>query len=37
MQGYWAVMAAWQKALGQKTPKNIDTGIDIITKSSLSR
>lgn len=37
MQGYWAVMAAWQKALGQKTPKNIDTGIDIITKSSLSK
>ncbi|NVN05182.1 substrate-binding domain-containing protein [Asaia spathodeae] len=37
MQGYWAVIAAWQKALGQKTPKNIDTGIDIITKSTLSK
>ncbi|WP_243429522.1 substrate-binding domain-containing protein [Acetobacter sacchari] len=35
MQGYWAVVAAWQKAAGQKTPKNIDTGIDIITKQSL--
>lgn len=37
MQGYWAVIAAWQKALGQQTPKNIDTGIDIITKATLSK
>ncbi|GBQ14927.1 substrate-binding domain-containing protein [Swaminathania salitolerans] len=37
MQGYWAVIAAWQKALGQQTPKNIDTGIDIITKKTLSK
>ncbi|MBB3172209.1 ribose transport system substrate-binding protein [Endobacter medicaginis] len=35
MQGYWAVIAAWQKAVGQKTPKFIDTGIDILTKASL--
>lgn len=37
MQGYWAVIAAWQKAMGQQTPKNIDTGIDIITKAWLSK
>ncbi|MBS4075503.1 substrate-binding domain-containing protein [Ameyamaea chiangmaiensis] len=35
MQGYWAVVVAWQKASGQKTPKYVDTGIDILTKSSL--
>ncbi len=35
MQGYWAVIAAWQKAIGQKTPKFIDTGIDVLTKQSL--
>lgn len=35
MQGYWAVVSAWQKAAGQKTPKFIDTGIDVITKKSL--
>lgn len=35
MQGYWAVVAAWQKAAGQKTPKYIDTGIDVLTKQSL--
>ncbi|MDI6652954.1 substrate-binding domain-containing protein [Gluconobacter japonicus] len=35
MQGYWAVVSAWQSAMGQKTPKYIDTGIDVITKKSL--
>lgn len=35
MQGYWAVVVAWQKAAGQKTPKYIDTGIDVLTKQSL--
>lgn len=35
MQGYWAVIAAWQKAVGQKTPKFIDTGIDILTRAKL--
>jgi ribose transport system substrate-binding protein len=35
MQGYWAVIATWQKAMGQPTPKYIDTGIAIITKDNL--
>ncbi|WP_215749773.1 MULTISPECIES: substrate-binding domain-containing protein [unclassified Gluconobacter] len=35
MQGYWAVVSAWQSAMGQKTPKYIDTGIDVITKKTL--
>ena len=35
MQGYWAVMATWQKAMGKPTPKYIDTGIAIITKKDL--
>ncbi|GAB6968210.1 substrate-binding domain-containing protein [Komagataeibacter kakiaceti JCM 25156] len=35
MQGYWAVVAAWQRALGQKTPKYIDTGIDVLTSKNI--
>ncbi|GBQ84344.1 substrate-binding domain-containing protein [Gluconobacter albidus] len=35
MQGYWAVISAWQKAMGQKTPKYIDTGIDLLTSKTL--
>lgn len=35
MQGAWSVMALWMQALGQPTPKTIDTGILIITKDSL--
>lgn len=35
MQGYWAVVSMWQQALGQKTPKFIDTGIAVITKDNL--
>ena len=35
MQGYWAVIAMWQNALGVKTPKYIDTGIAVITKENL--
>jgi len=35
MQGYWAVIATWQKTLGMPTPKYIDTGIAIITKKDL--
>lgn len=35
MQGYWAVVAAWQRALGQKTPKYIDTGIDVLTRKNI--
>ncbi|MBB4301722.1 ribose transport system substrate-binding protein [Rhodobium orientis] len=35
MQGYWAVIATWQKAMGKPVPKYIDTGIAIITKESL--
>jgi hypothetical protein len=26
----------WQSALGMKTPKNIDTGIAVITKDNLT-
>lgn len=37
MQGYWAVMTMWQKALGGATPKYIDTGIAVINKASLSK
>lgn len=37
MQGYWAVMTMWQKALGGATPKYIDTGIAVIDKASLSK
>jgi len=35
MQGYWAVIATWQKAMGKPTPKYIDTGIAVITKKDL--
>ncbi|AAW61954.1 substrate-binding domain-containing protein [Gluconobacter oxydans] len=35
MQGYWAVVSAWQRAMGQKTPKYIDTGIDLLTSKNL--
>lgn len=37
MQGYWSVMAAWQTALGHKTPKLIDTGIATITKDNVAQ
>ncbi|ABC22166.1 substrate-binding domain-containing protein [Rhodospirillum rubrum] len=37
MQGYWAVIATWQKAMGMPTPKYIDTGIAVITKESLAK
>ncbi len=37
MQGYWSVLAMWQKAAGAKTPKYIDTGIAIITKSNVGQ
>ena len=35
MQGYWAVMTMWQKALGVDTPKTIDTGIAVLTKDNI--
>lgn len=35
MQGYWAVIATWQKVMGNPVPKYIDTGIAIITKKDL--
>ncbi|PWJ86454.1 monosaccharide ABC transporter substrate-binding protein (CUT2 family) [Pseudaminobacter salicylatoxidans] len=35
MQGYWAVMTMWQKALGIETPKYIDTGIAILNKDNV--
>lgn len=35
MQGYWAVMTMWQKALGVPTPKTIDTGIAVLTKDNI--
>jgi ribose transport system substrate-binding protein len=37
MQGYWAVLSMWQQALGQKTPKFIDTGIAVITKDNVGQ
>jgi ribose transport system substrate-binding protein len=37
MQGYWAVMTMWQKALGIDTPKYIDTGIAVITKDNVGK
>ncbi len=37
MQGYWAVMSMWQKALGIPTPKYIDTGIAVITKDNVGK
>ena len=37
MQGYWSVMAMWQRAAGQKTPKTIDTGIAVITKGNVDQ
>ncbi|MCU5773226.1 substrate-binding domain-containing protein [Erwiniaceae bacterium BAC15a-03b] len=37
MQGYWAVMAMWQQAMGIPTPKYIDTGIAIINKSNVGQ
>lgn len=37
MQGYWAVMTMWQKALGGATPKYIDMGIAVIDKAALSK
>lgn len=36
MQGYWAVMTMWQKALGVDTPKHIDTGIAFITPDDIA-
>lgn len=35
MQGSWAVLAMWMKALGRPTPKWIDTGIAIITQDNI--
>ncbi|KAA9001283.1 sugar ABC transporter substrate-binding protein [Affinibrenneria salicis] len=35
MQGYWAVMTMWQKAIGIETPKYIDTGIAVINKDNV--
>jgi len=35
MQGAWAVIAMWMQALGQPTPKWIDTGIAIITQDNV--
>ncbi|EHH67433.1 ribose ABC transporter periplasmic-binding protein [Gluconobacter morbifer G707] len=35
MQGYWSVVSAWQSATGNKTPKYIDTGIDMLTKKNI--
>jgi len=32
MQGYWSVIALWQKCLGVPTPEKIDTGVRFITK-----
>ncbi|QWA13153.1 substrate-binding domain-containing protein [Sodalis ligni] len=37
MQGYWAVMTMWQKAMGIPTPKYIDTGIAIINKDNVGK
>ena len=37
MQGYWSVMVMWQKAMGQQTPKTIDTGIAVITKDNVDK
>ena len=36
MQGYWAVMTMWQKAIGVDTPKYIDTGIALYTKDNVN-
>ena len=35
LQGAWAVLAMWMQALGQPTPKWIDTGIAIITQDNV--
>jgi ribose transport system substrate-binding protein len=35
MQGAYSVLMLWQRALGMDTPKEIDTGIEIITKENL--
>lgn len=35
MQGAYSVLTLWQQALGQDTPKEIDTGIEIITPENL--
>ncbi len=32
MQGYWSVLAMWQKSLGVNMPLRIDTGVVIVTK-----
>jgi len=37
MQGYWAVLAMWQRAMGAATPKTIDTGIAVITKANVDK
>ncbi|HTO34302.1 MAG TPA: substrate-binding domain-containing protein [Pararhizobium sp.] len=37
MQGYWAVMTMWQKAIGLDTPKYIDTGIAILNKDNVGQ
>jgi len=34
-QGYWSVISMWQQATGHKTPKMIDTGIDMITHDNV--
>jgi ribose transport system substrate-binding protein len=35
MQGYWAVLALWQKAHGANLPDRIDTGVVTITKDMI--
>jgi ribose transport system substrate-binding protein len=35
MQGYWAVLALWQKATGANLPDRIDTGTVTITKDMI--
>ncbi|MTI61467.1 MAG: sugar ABC transporter substrate-binding protein [Firmicutes bacterium] len=35
MQGAYSILTLWQKAIGQPTPKEIDTGIDVLTLDNL--
>jgi len=35
MQGAYSILTLWQQALGQDTPKEIDTGIEVITQDNL--
>ena len=35
MQGAYSVLTLWQQALGQDTPQEIDTGIEVITPENL--